>query len=490
MATTNKHRSIHGGAVLPAHNNRIAVARGKAVENRKNTSPRRLPSAIKPSTKFRRSSSWVSGDEKAKNTNDSFATSSKNCHEGYFDDIDDIGQSDSRNDVSNKQVIEHIVDATNLKIIDDAKSSKFDDIDLLEDDDYKPLYTFELKAPSVSVRADGGDAELRKKRSQQSYQIEVLPVKIDRLAATNQIPSNLKPIVVLKAIALTNSNSSRGAWLKKEFIKGGTRYQYSYGVYVEDTNGLPVRLGMIQLQPGNEDHAFLRFELNPAVVGQDGCLAFKDMLKRILGKTARKILSGAKITLLDIAVDVHGIPINALLLFSNKGGDSLVWGRHFDGKRLDRLHIQTVQIGSKKSCKSSTIYDKRAERDGKGKMHGNNQECVRVEGRLRPTVMVEGKRRHGLYLNELSHLPNPFVGINIAIYLPTGNKDWVFDLFLDATQQIGAQAALAKVSRAKRSTYRAHLKAGAVDWWHPDKVITDVPATLKASGLFPPEAFG
>lgn len=501
-----------GNNIKIAANNPATTLDSKNIHRESNKPRIRRTPKKKKTVLFGSHSLFPTGDGKVTDTNDSFDTYSQTSNADYLDDIIEMDQAELLSDDSNKHTYQHITNTyttgphTNNQIKDpikfkrsacgSRKSIEFDfiddlfgDDDLLEGDDDKSLFRVNVKAPPVAARADSTGPMSRKIGGQQSYQIEVPHAKIDRLAATIQVPLKLRQFVVAAALTLNKSNVPRGAWLEKAYVAGGTRYQNSFRVYWGGPNGRREQLGLIQLNPPNKEHAFLRIELNPDAIGKDGCIAFKDLLKRILGGDAMWVVAGAKITLLDIAVDVNGIPIDALLLFSNKCSESLVWGRHFDRNYPDRLNIQTQQIGSKKSRKSTTIYDKRAERLSKGLLRGTGQECVRVEGRLHPTVNIDGKPRHGIYLNELSQLPNPLAHINIALYLPSGNKDWMFDLFLDATQQIGTQAALAKVSRALRSSYRKRLKEGVVDWWRPDEIISKVPAALKATGLFPPQAF-
>jgi hypothetical protein len=453
--------------------------------------------------KFKRTSMPVESAVRSLVSKNSSSSQMKLDADAYLDDVedDDLASLDDLDDVSNKQVEKHTrqhnVHTSKVSSVNKHASvaDKDDDLgvdlyaDIHDEIVVKPLYKVKLDVPDENESVGGLNAESVRLPQ---YEIQVLPLKLDGLAATCRVAEQLHDSIVKTALELTKKAVFKGVGLKKAFVPGGTRYTHNFEVFESDAGGKPSRLGLIQLKPGNKSHAFLRFELNPAAIGRDGCAAFKDVLKSILGNAARKVLAKAKITLLDPAVDILGIPIHALLLYSDRVGDSLVWGRHFDRNHPDRLYILTYQIGSKKSCISVIIYDKRAERRSRGKAFMGrraNRHCVRAEGRIRPKVMVDGKLRHGIYLTELDQLPNPLADLNIAVYFPPKKKDWMFNLFLDATQQIGTEAALAKVSRASRAKYRALLKAGAVDWWRPKEIIANLPAALKATGLFPPEAF-
>lgn len=455
-------------------------------------------------TKFRRTSMLAGGVGGPTVCTKSFSSQMLLNFNGYLNDIvDDLDLLDDLDNDSNKQAETH-KRLRNVRTQADSsaniRASDAEQDDELSADLYaefhhefvdKPLYAVTLNVPTDdgNAVANGGLSAATDHLSQ--FSIQVLQLKLDGLAATCRVPIELRDGIVKAALEHTKQTVLHGVRLRKAFVSGGTRYAYNLDVCEVGPDGKHRRLGLIQLKPGNTRHAYLRIELNPSAIGSEGCGAFKGMLKVVLGKSARKILAKAKITLLDVAVDILGIPINALLLYSDRVGDSLVWGRHYDRNLLDRLYILTQQIGSKKSCTSLIIYDKREERRSKGKsIKGQaTRPCVRAEGRIRPKVMVDGKLRHGIYLAELNQLPNPLADLNISVYFPPKKKDWMFSLFLDATQQIGTEAALAKVSRASRPKYRALLKSGAVDWWRPTEIIANVPAALKATGLFPPEAF-
>jgi len=276
--------------------------------------------------------------------------------------------------------------------------------------------------------------------------------------------------------------------LENAFIQGGTRYKFNLRVVAG--HGMNKQyIGLIQARPVHMNCSFFRFECNPSKIGGAGIGKLRAAIKYLLGKEASQIFSRTKLTRIDVAVDIFGLPIDAIKIFANRGGTSAVWGQFFDGSIPSKFFIKTQQVGSKTSRVFMLAYDKQHEQVSKGIESEDNRPWTRIEFRIRPTLQKAGKARHGIYLNELDQLPTPFEKINIALYSKPTEQSWMFDIFLLATQQIGAQAALAKLSRAMRLKYRQLLKQSSDDWWCPGQLMDGLMQSLKDTKLFPPKSF-
>jgi hypothetical protein len=318
--------------------------------------------------------------------------------------------------------------------------------------------------------------------------------KIDKLAVAVQVRSALHESILWAARDLQHQATE--ALPKLELVQGkpGTRFRYKY--IVRDTKGK--HIGYIAFDPvqRNQSIAFFHFNFNPNKLTDEQLKLFVRAIKILLGDNARELLADAKINLLDIAFDVHGLPKTALLTYSIRVGRTGVWGKWYKKDHMIEMHLETTYLGQKKtSPRSITVYDKRQEQSDKGNTLQYVRDCVRIESRVKPRIVkygYEGKRmeQYGAYLFELRDIQDPFGNFQIAARPMPIKGDWQFVLFMAAADTIGVDAALATVQDdTVRRRFRKRLADARVDWWDPSQAMSSVIEALKKLDLFPPYAF-
>lgn len=220
--------------------------------------------------------------------------------------------------------------------------------------------------------------------------------------------------------------------------------------------------------------ARIRLEFNPAKIGPKGISTLHTILSEIVDGGWQRFVMEARITRLDLAIDLAGIRMSKILFMPKQG--STVTQYKQSGK------LGTYQQGKVKG-NHTQVYNKGLEQAGKGKVPKGK--VVRIERRLKPPSPNK--------MHELSDLKNPFAGIILLSELPgpppVDTKPWLWKLFGDSVAQRGLGPALAIIPAAKRTTYRKHIKSHCPNWWDPDESWKHWPAALQTltvtKGLHP-----
>jgi hypothetical protein len=207
----------------------------------------------------------------------------------------------------------------------------------------------------------------------------------------------------------------------------------------------------------------IRIEFNPARLGAEGLMKLHAVLISLVPDGWGYFIKHAKITRIDIAIDLLGVLIDQFLLLSSHGQSSRQWAR--DG------HLETFTIG-KDTGNQTLIYDKAKEQLAKKKAWTGTS-IVRIERRLRQP----GAKK----LSELAALENPFASLVLTPKLPLrplNEKETVWAMFLDSAQVRGVNQALALLPTERRTRYRKHLKNNQEPWWDPAAIWTKWPEIL------------
>ncbi len=207
----------------------------------------------------------------------------------------------------------------------------------------------------------------------------------------------------------------------------------------------------------------IRLEFNPSKLGADGIAELHGILGSVIPNGWGRFAKEAKITRLDIAVDILGLRMSKLQLVPKKGSTVKTWSQ--DGK------LQTYQWGKPKGSHIQ-IYNKSAQQQSKGKASAGPP-VTRFERRFKPPPCKS--------LLELAAMENPFAGIVLTTTMPAPPSEgpaYVWLLFCDSVAVRGLDLALKILPKAKRKAYRDQFKAAAPDWWNPEAIWSHWPTAL------------
>lgn len=123
----------------------------------------------------------------------------------------------------------------------------------------------------------------------------------------------------------------------------------------------------VSIFPIHKSHNFIRFEFNPAKLGEDGGFKIRALLAKILGmKLARTVFYEARLTRLDTTIDCHSAVDKFYMYMKRVSCSEIIRGADDE--------IQSQICGSDQSDIRVTAYDK-AEQT-KRQLHGVGAESV------------------------------------------------------------------------------------------------------------------
>jgi hypothetical protein len=255
----------------------------------------------------------------------------------------------------------------------------------------------------------------------------------------------------------------------------GYRHRVRFNVTPEDD---PL---IVECGPNRPDraHWLMTFEYNPSRLDEEQRKALLRLVKELLGPDARALLAQACLLEPHLAFDVPH-PLDAILFESRTKTTSATWGKNFGTGGVQ----QTQYLGSLGSDNQQCIYDKCA--------HLWETKLQRIDG---PRTRFEDRislARVGVPLHQLQDVRDPFGGLHVYALKNVDKLMTSLEgrLFLRVAQLDGLQAALGMLSsKSKRDTMRRRFSKAQVNWWKPAVFVGALTAALKATGLFPPEAF-
>lgn len=203
----------------------------------------------------------------------------------------------------------------------------------------------------------------------------------------------------------------------------------------------------VSIYPKNKSHNFIRFEFNPAKLGEDGERKLWRLLIKILGvKLARTVFYEARLTRLDTTIDCHS-PVGKYYMYMNRVSCSEII-RGEDGE------IESQICGSDQSDIRVTAYDKVEQTKQVYGVDAESLSCIRLEivNRDLGFAMAEISEKLELQFEKLSFYRNDFLA-----------DAYFDDDFLAAAQADGLNAALSQLHRNDRKRYLRQLKQYAFD---------------------------
>lgn len=209
-----------------------------------------------------------------------------------------------------------------------------------------------------------------------------------------------------------------------------------------------------------------RLDCNPRKLGAQGLLELHSVLGTIWHNGWDYVVKHARITRIDVAVDLPGIRIDEVLFIPKQGASEIQWGR--DG------HLQSFRHGQPQG-NQTLVYSVKQKRLAK-KQPWSGPSVVRIERRLRNPSPAK--------LPKLAALKNPFTDMALTTMpgpppdegAPSKARMW--SVFEDSVKARGVRAALALVPKNRRAKYRAHLKQHPKPWWNPKAIWEKWPDVL------------
>lgn len=204
----------------------------------------------------------------------------------------------------------------------------------------------------------------------------------------------------------------------------------------------------VSIYPKNKSHNFIRFEFNPAKLGEDGGFKIRALLAKILGmKLARTVFYEARLTRLDTTIDCHSAVDKFYMYMKGFSCSEIECG--VDGE------IQSQICGSDRSDVRVTAYDK-AEQT-KRQLHGVDAESVswvrlEIVNRDLGFSVAEISEKLELQFEKLSFYREDFLA-----------DAYFDDDFLVAAQADGLNAALSQLHINDRKRYLRRLEHYAFD---------------------------
>lgn len=220
--------------------------------------------------------------------------------------------------------------------------------------------------------------------------------------------------------------------------------------------------------PVNKMRAFFRIECNPSKVGPEG---IKELLcveiDLLVDGGLPAFLAKAKVSRMDVALDLVGVSIGQLVAFS----DCAVRSAKYD--RFGKL--ETIYLGASKSAAQTRIYDKLAEMTAKS--HAAYSPV--------PVTRVERVVNNAGLLKNLPQKKNPFSTLHLASHgeKPDGIEPHMWRLFCCHSVQHTGAATLAMLPKPLRTKFKKALKASEPTWWDTHELWKQWPALVYDLGL-------
>lgn len=217
---------------------------------------------------------------------------------------------------------------------------------------------------------------------------------------------------------------------------------------------------------------WMRLTLHPRDMGLQGFEDLHNVLGQFTDNGWGSFVTGAKVTQIEVSVDLEGIPFNNVHVLPDQAKTVTVY--------KSGQQIETFYFGKSKS-NQTVVYDRGAKRKTQGQVDKAGP-CTRIE-----------RKKSGLNLkvHELGKLSNPFSHVKFidipAISPPDEAKEYLWTLFTDAVAQRGLDPALKLLPQAKRSAYRKYLAAQKKSWWMPTTIWQSWPKVLDDLKLTDPK---
>lgn len=242
---------------------------------------------------------------------------------------------------------------------------------------------------------------------------------------------------------------------------------------------------LIQFDPKDPTHNFIRFEWNPS---KSQLSIIKAIIDSFLVGGYERLINHGLVTRVDTAVDIHNVSINSLIFYYPKIQKSEIY------RKQKGEEVETIYLGDGTGVNQWAIYDKTKQWEQQNNKTSPYALCDKVSHPNYPVTRLEHRYRPNpsSNLQDLENVAgNAFSNLLISYYfklLHHGNmfssklEEVTFKCFLDSVRLRGLQSAL-KMLDATESTqkkFRSIVKSVKVEWFTPDIIKKELSALIKA----------
>lgn len=251
----------------------------------------------------------------------------------------------------------------------------------------------------------------------------------------------------------------------------------------------------------------LRIELNPSRIADDDVHKLRAVLKRVLDVDdgqLRRLFAHALINRLHVAVDIHGLSLDDVLVDFSIARKLTVFAKRIgEGGR-----VEGYNFGAVSSDYQTAVYDKRNERvhrallalqrsrrstDVSLKENRVTQFFKSREAEEHIRAEVRCQKLRGLPVAKVGALRNRFERFTF-VDLRGGREDLdptTRQAFISMCRDIGAKAAQAHMKNSTQAGEVAKFwRSRRASWWQPQGLWAQIEGLLRSTRLFPSEAFG
>ncbi len=252
---------------------------------------------------------------------------------------------------------------------------------------------------------------------------------------------------------------------------------------------------IVEINVNRPDHAVwgLTMKYTPSHIRKSQRKDVVAIVNEILGTNARELLGNAALYEVDVAVDFE-VELRDVAIEARDKLSCGAWGKTFGGKNI----LQALYFGSSASDSQFIAYDKAAELHSQlAKMKDRSVELKRIVEKSSSQgarLRLEDRRslsRVPVPLHRLSDIPAPFSGFHVYSFKEADSKvkNSMERQTLALAKAVGLQSALLGLEKRERESMRRKLSGCQVDWWNSSHYAKALETGLKATGLFPDDAF-
>ena len=263
--------------------------------------------------------------------------------------------------------------------------------------------------------------------------------------------------------------------------KGSQMKPYRNGKNICDGD---VIIAKLRYKPFSKNVGYLLLHVNPSKITEDQVLLLRELLVYLLNDEPWDSFVGrARISLVDIAVDVKGVSIGSLIPIPGRATDSGNFTHFYKNGRLRLYKLSTQYVGESQSEKSACIYDKAEELRAKIGLTGNTAQ-TRIEVQFKPRVRGKFSFQPPT-VSTLCRRNNPLQMLSFAEYSKEAEADDFLKLATALSVYIGATTVLQLVrDKVQKAQVKAHLSKPLCLWWQPGEYWPQFLEGLKVHPLF------
>jgi len=254
-------------------------------------------------------------------------------------------------------------------------------------------------------------------------------------------------------------------YAKKSIRKGKYKRAINIGTGENGQNQF-----LVQFDPKQSHHAFLRVEFNPAKCYPGEVRIELDKIIPCGGYS--RLFQNGTCTRVDASIDVHFAAIEKLLFW--------IPGLSVTSAYAKGAKAGSLVYGSAESNKRVSVYDKRRQM-----VKANAKTPNKVNIPDHPITRIEVQLKHRFPAKDLAELKNAFEKILISNPSKSVFNDDLGRMFLLACEANGPPRALAALID-KKAEFVEKLKTTSVKWWQPEKAWAHWSAVANAIINAPP----